>query len=139
MPALLRAVPISTGDDGLACMYCGNWIRTGRVVNFKPEEIARLCPALGQVLDDSQVARFRHLLESYDLHPRDLHTFETWVSQAHVKFDQEKAVRTTLAPAHRPPDRPTPVPTAASETRADVAWFDFIAAHLDDVMRGRPH
>jgi len=131
-------VPICTGDDGITCMYCGQGIRTSRVISFKPEEIADLCPGPGQVLDGSQVARFRHLLDNHDLHPRDRHTFELWVSQAQVEFDREKARRSTVAPAQRQPVRPAPKPvlTATPEAGADVAWFDIIAAHLDGVMRG---
>ena len=131
-------VPIYTGEDGLACMYCGNWIRTSKVVNFRPEEVAGFNTGPGQVLDATQVAQLRHLLENYDLHPRDRHTLEMWVSQAQVEFDREKTRRSTVAPAQRQPVRPAPtsVPTAATEKAADVAWFDTIAAHLDGVMRG---
>lgn len=119
-------VPLYTGEDGLVCMYCGTGIRTGRVVNITPEEMAVIRPAFGQVLDRTQLDRVGHLLENYDLHPRDRRTFEAWVTEARARLNHVQMARPT----------PTPAPTGP-EKAADVAWFDLIAAHLDDVARGK--
>ncbi len=94
-------VPVYTGDDGVACMYCGQGIRTSTVVNFTDAEIVELQRDF-RVADvtPNKERQLRALLADNDFHPRDRSELERLLRQ----------FRSTPAPSPAPkavtPPRP---------------------------------
>ena len=96
-------VPVYTGDDGLACMYCGRGIRTNRVVNFNNAEIVELQRDFRVAdLTPDKEQQLRAMLRDFDWHPRDRNEVERLLGEART--------RRVNAPAPTPgaPPRPDP-------------------------------